>query len=295
MADRVLLVYDVPGWAWHHKARAIQRHLRDEFERLDILPLRDVKNVKMGKYHSIHFFGWLDGLKYQRVATAGISSHNFLYKHKAKALQRLPRYRALTAVSAELYGKLRELDLNQNIYLCENGVDCEMFTPRRNDGPFTVGWVGQPSRKPLDQHGYETHWLPLKERLQSAGVRVAELSRTWQNAMPHADMVKFYHDIDVLVHTGLMTGTPNPMFEAAACGKPTVSTPIGCAPEFIVHGSNGLTGAGWRFMETVLLTRSRDEWEEMGRRARIDVVANWQWKDKAREWLPVLQAHRRVL
>lgn len=295
--DRVLLVADVKGWAWWHKALAIQRHLQNEFERLDVAVLKDMPKINKSRYHSIHFFGWQDGLKYQGIATAGISSHNFLHKQTEKAKKRLPRYRALTAVSKELYEILKARRYNSNIHLCENGVDCDLFTPKRNDGPFTVGWVGQPSKKPLDQHGYETHWLPLKKRLLNAGICVAELCRTWQNAVPHEEMVPWYRAIDVLVHTGRMTGTPNPLFEAAACGKAVVSTPIGCAPEFIVNGVNGYLIEGEEDAYETLLTmnRRRDLCNVLGEQARVEVQKSWQWRDKAREWLPVLKDYRRVL
>ena len=33
---KLLLVADVPGWAWDHKAHALKRHLKNEFDEIRI-------------------------------------------------------------------------------------------------------------------------------------------------------------------------------------------------------------------------------------------------------------------
>lgn len=291
---RVLLVYDVNDWAWHHKARALQKHLKSHFEKIDIKSLKELQKSDLNKYHSVHLFGWADRPGWTPHSTCGVSSHNFEHKI-AKAKKLLPKYRAITAVSMMIYSKLKKKKLNKNIYLCENGVDTEMFYPKQNDGQFTVGWVGQPTELPHDQHGYTTLWKPIRQKLDRVGIKYKEIKNTWKTAIPHKEMVKFYHSIDVLVHTGRMTGTPNPAFEAAACGKAVVSTKIGAISELCcaeIVENDPIDEIRHMIGE---YNNDRTMCVFDGMELHREICEEWTWKKKALEWLPVLKNHARKL
>ena len=107
---KVLMVFDVKGWAWHHKARAIQKYLNDEFDKISIVSLKEFHRGLFAKYNTIHMFGWLDkkGLigKY-KGHTAGVSSHNFIYRHPEKAKKYMRKYGALTATSRIIEKELK--------------------------------------------------------------------------------------------------------------------------------------------------------------------------------------------
>lgn len=194
---------------------------------------------------TLHIF--LDGMKvphiifYPQRGSLAITL-NFCILKKASVI--FKKYKAVTAVSRKIYNRLKEYDFCENLYLCENGVDEKMFVPERKERgkKLVIGWVGRPSGDcgEMDQHGYNIVLSPLMEKLRNdSRFEFRLFQRTYMNAVPHSDMVKYYNSIDVLIHTGHMTGTPNPIFEAASCGKAVICTTIGAAIDMIDNGLNG--------------------------------------------------------
>jgi len=312
---KVLLVADVPGWAWDHKAHAIQKNLYEEFDAIDIAYTHSFRANFFMDYDAVHFFGWIEGNLYADGSTAGVSSYNYEWKHQRSAWRALPRFKAITAVSRMLYERLKGQKLNKNIYCTPNGVDEEMFYPKKvNEGAFTVGWLGQPTggrigkladneKGPIDQHGYENVLAPLKERLKDIGINYISIEKNHTNALPHDSLCDFYNKCDCVIHTGYLTGTPNPIFEAAACGKAVVCTRVGAAVDMIQDGVNGYVLDSYtnvREAEDTIgvfvkklkyLKDNRDLCRRMGRESRQIILKDWTWKQRARQWLPVLKKH----
>lgn len=319
---KLLLIYDVPGWAWHHKAVNIQKYLSNDFEKIDICSLKDFHAEKFSNYHHVHIFGWMDrkGMagRYKGFTT-GVSSFNYVYKHLARAKKFMPRYDAITAVSKQIYNDLKRRKLNKHIYYCPNGVDESVFYPApvKHD-KFIVGWMGQNTYggfsqgdSSIDMHGYQHVLLPLVESLKGhKQIEFRIMAKTFKNAVPHSDMVKWYNGLDLFLHTGFGTGTPNGIFEAMACGVPCVSTAIGEAPEVIEESYTPINGilikryfnkaeAADRVKQfkTLILwcEKDREKCKSMGDIARTIIEESWTWKQRAKNWLPVFRNHRKKL
>ncbi|MCP3683514.1 MAG: glycosyltransferase [bacterium] len=327
---KLLLLYDVRGWAWYFKSKALQKHLKKDFDKIDIMSSKNIKNNKwvFKKYHHISWMGWLEGKRWARQykgVSAGISSHNYYYKHFGMACLRLPKYDALTCVSRILYDEVKKWKLNKNIYLCQNGVDEEMFQPYpiKHD-KFVVGWMGQPTEGRLskgagsiDMHGYQHVLKPLVESFRgNKRIEFKIMAKTFKNAIPHKDMVKWYNGLDLFIHTGLGTGTPNPLFEAMACGVPCISTAIGAAPEVITHEKldiggclikNGfLVGRYHNKEEALKVThdfglliksaeQQREVYKKLGVNARQTIEQSWTWKQRSKAWAKVFKKHGKKL
>lgn len=304
---KVLMVTDTPNWAWMRKAKAIQRCLNDDFKKITVIHLKQFHKGLMEKYHHVHFFGWMDRRKIAgkyKGLTAGVSSHNFEYRHPEKARVYLPKFSAITANSMLIYNKLKEWNLNKHIYYTPNGVDEEEFCPNpTKHDKFVVGWTGQPSGKGLtregglDMHGYHNVLLPLVESLKDEkDIEFKIMTNTSKNAVPYSEMPKFYNSLDLFVHTGFGTGTPNPAFEAAACGVPVISTAIGAIPELIVDGQNGFKFERFYnkkdaiiriddMREAILYMYNHDDSRlQMGKSIRRCIEKDWTWKQRSQAW-----------
>lgn len=317
---KVLLLYD-KIWAWYFKAMAIQKHLGQGhgFKKIAVASnkwIRKNPNV-LKKYNHIHYFGWLDGrqvaLKYKGV-TAGVSSHNYFYRHWDIARNVMNRYGALTCTSKIIYDDLKKRKLGKLLYLCQNGVDEEKFQPDpvKHD-KFVVGWMGQPthgkfsrSDKSIDMHGYQHVLQPLVESMR--GNRAVEfniIAKTYKNAISHDAMVKWYNGLDLFLHTGFGTGTPNGVFEAMACGVPCISTAIGAAPEVIEDGVNGYLVQRFynknealsraKKFKSIILNVASNRCNETGENARKTIEQSWTWKQRAEAWAEVFRNHKRKL
>lgn len=125
--------------------------------------------------------------------------------------------------------------------IVEDGVDLGLFTPQ-NIGRFqdisqrdlVIGWVGNSkwAAELEDFKGVNTILKPAIEKLQSKGERVVSFFADRQERfIPHDEMQNYYKDIDVLVCTSKIEGTPNPVLEAMACGVPVISTDVGVVPQ----------------------------------------------------------------
>jgi glycosyltransferase involved in cell wall biosynthesis len=309
---KILLVYDVKGWAWHHKSVALKKYIGHEFDRFDIIPKKKFHKGMLKKYHSIHFFGWIEGKKYAKYSgvTSAVSSHNYLYKHFDRAKKLMPKYNCLTCTSKILHHELTHRGMNKNIYLCQNGVDETIFTPgkkTRDLDKFIIGWVGQPTKGTMadDAHGYQNILLPLMESLKDVKeIKFNVIAKTFKNASPHSSMPSWYRELDLFIHTGYSTGTPNPLFEAQACGIPAISTSIGAAPE-LLNGFNGWTVFRYYnkpdtkycvsdFRELIFKAKDMNL-ADMKKNARRIIESNWTWKQRAKLWLKPLKKHGKKL
>jgi glycosyltransferase involved in cell wall biosynthesis len=303
---KVLLVVDVVGWAWYLKAKELQKHLPYDVE---IKCLKDFSNKDFANFDSIHSFGWYCGGRHNRM-TSAISSHNYKLLHAGTSRKALPGFAGLSCVSSELYELAKKEKLNKNLYLCCNGVDEEKFYPDYNkNDKFVVGWVGQKtsgtlSRKPYDIKGYEHILLPVMERLKlQKNIEFLVHPNNHKNAIPHSKMPKVYHKMDALISTSFLEGTPGSVFEAAASGLPVISTSVGCVPELITTGENGIIVPRYKnkndakrvvniFAKKILfLSKYRDIARAMGEKNREEIEKNWTWKDRSKQWIPLLENH----
>lgn len=122
-----------------------------------------------------------------------------------------------------------------------DGVDLSVFRPdklerfeRMNDRPIVVGWVGNSAwaNHLGDPKGVHTILKPALEQLTREGVPViAHFADRQQRMIPHAEMPAYYGEVDVLICTSEIEGTPNPVLEAMACGVPVITTDVGVVPQ----------------------------------------------------------------
>jgi len=120
-------------------------------------------------------------------------------------------------------------------------------------------------------------------------------------------MIKYYQGLDLFLHLGSATGTPNPLFEAAACGVPGISTSIGAAPELIKPEHNGylmpryytkeegLTVAKNIADRILYLERNRDIVCYMRKQARAEIENSWTWEQRSLAFHEMFQRHRKAI
>ncbi|MDB6164520.1 MAG: hypothetical protein JWL98_1952, partial [Xanthomonadaceae bacterium] len=102
----------------------------------------------------------------------------------------------------------------------------------------------------------------------------------------------FYRDIDVYVCASHSEGTPNPCLEAAACGVPVVTTPVGNMPELIVDGENGcfFDGTAHGLAEKLALLRDSPALtSQWGARIRTSIEA-WDWRHQSERYAQMFDA-----
>lgn len=283
---RVLVIADVPNWAWARKATALKRYLAGRIDvsivySTDTSTTMAIRKAEHDLYHTFEVSqvgtvpqGW--------PMTTGITAHvvqTWEEKRPGQVREWAARAVGFHANSRMLQREL-EAHLGRDVYYVPNGVDETFFRRTRKraaGGKLVVGYVARPNVR----KGPEI----VEEACKRAGVEFRPVVRTWKTALTAEQMREFYQDIHVLAVSSDMDGTPNPALEAAACECAVVSNRIGNMPEFIRDGVNGFlterTLDGLTASLSHLATRDRDRVEAMGRAARAAILDDWTWQKRA--------------
>ena len=299
----ILLVPDQPGWAFDFLADDLARFASSQYRFTKMFKHNLPDDEDYRRFDTVYFFWWGKtsikdaerlGIPSQRCMSV-VSSHNSWLKKgwTPKELGRVLRfYPAVGAISAELYRLISAV--HPKVFLTRHGIDPEMFhetrpiPSRRADERLIVGWAG--SRKHPSK-GFAEFIEPAVSALEGVELRVATRAgevhaagRTYERR----EMVSFYNDIDVFLCASEHEGAPLPVLEAGACGRPVISTAVGIVPELIEDGANGLivereVDAFVRAMATLRDDRSRAQ--QMGRRLQTDVLRDWTWSVRIREYV----------
>jgi glycosyltransferase involved in cell wall biosynthesis len=234
MKPRVLVLADVPTWAWGRKALAYQHHLADQF---DITVGYHTAPPRFDAFDLVHLFEVLQvgaltpyGPHRAFKAVAGLTAHVWRTWGTARMRAWAAQVDALHGNSLLLVKDLQPF--HERVYYTPNGVEPLVYQRRVERGASVVfGHVGKPNpRKGGDL---------IVTAAREAGVELRLIQRTSKLALSEAEMVDWYQGISVMVCASNMDGTPNPLLEGAACGCALLSTPIGNMPEFIERWQNG--------------------------------------------------------
>ena len=305
----VLLLTDVDGWAWDLKAKKLKKYLPYN---INIIKQNNFSKKIINDYNSIHSFGWMISSENSKISTA-ISSHNWRMAFLNDAKNNIPKFNGLSCVSRELYDIAKFEKLNKNIFLCSNGVDEQLFVPNKkiiNKNKFTIGWISQKTngnlnKRPCDMKGYQHILLPLIDRLKEyKDIEFLIHTNNSSNAIDHSMMPSIYNNMDLYICTSLFEGTPNGVFEAASSGLPVISTSVGCVPELIRNGHNGILLNNYKnnidvintinsFVSNILfLKENREFCKIMGYNNRLEIEKKWTWKERSKQWIPLLENGR---
>ena len=245
---KVLLIPDVPGWAYDIIAKQICPYFIEYDPSImymkDIISGKD--NFSFEDYDVVFVFFWYDGFtKLMNVKNydsskicLGVHSHNSWIKRNLsvsdvkKVLQQFP---VIGCTSKKL---VKIFDNHPNVVYTPSGFSPDLFHPRPLppfDGVLKVGWAGDPdSSHHGDVKGYYSIIKPVIDELDF----VELVSQTKQDKTQYEKMEFFYSQCHTYVNTSLNEGSPLPVIEAMACGRSVITTDVGIAPE-VINDSNG--------------------------------------------------------
>jgi len=283
MKKKILLMVDVPNWAWAYKSNQIKRYLGDEFDFSIWYQSKKVKSAPFdNSYDSYVSFSpiYLNMLRKGGISKnkilVGVTSHSGYDKHlRGKKLHNLCA--GIYLNSKMLYNMSSE---NHNkLFYVPNGVDTKLFVPKGKEfydskRELVVGYVG----KPTEEKGLSNFIRPAVNKVKN--VKLETNTSNCHTSIPLERMPKFYHNIDVYIVASVMDATPNPALEAAACGVPIISNEIGNMPEFIVDSVNGFINKerdiNFYVDRLNYFKNNPDRLIEMGIQSRKTAVS-WDW------------------
>ena len=280
---KILFVVDVPGWAWFKKSEAIQRCLRDEFKADVWWPGKCVIPKGFDLYLTFcpPMLEHLRGVERERKVTGTTGYIRFDEWFVGDKAFYEAEVAALHANSLSLLERIKLY--HDNVFYVPNGVDTSLFKQQdltKKDG-LVVGFVG--SEYSIVYKGLVDYILPAT---LVAGVKLSTNLCIHLNKFSEQKMVSFYKEIDVYVVASVEEGTPNPMLEAASCGRPVISNRVGNAPEFVINGESGFLVERSMKSYVEALQYFEDTPKEvlrMGLNARKQ-AEKWDWKIQAENY-----------
>ena len=303
---RVLCIVDRPGWAHDRKTRALAAALAGEYQLVTGYQ-SEVTEADIDAADLVLVYYWLQIRHSRRLRRAfervrdrlmlGACSEYELERRWRKPglamLASLPR-----AVFANNLKLARELEatLGRPVFYTPNGVDTSFFQPAAASpppAPLRAGWAGSLKNQTSAHRGVHKLIVPAVAAVEGAELCLAAREERWRGP---EEMREFYQSLHVYVCASRSEGTPNPCLEAAACGLPVLTTPVGNMPELIRDDENGLFVT--RDIDDIAakLRRLRDDpqlRERMGRAARAAVEA-WDWRQQAPRYAEMFEAVRRT-
>lgn len=307
----VLLVCDRFFWSYHAIAIALQTYNPYPDMTMDILSWKedevkfwDIEHqydrvLLMG--HQIletKFRNWLK-VDSERWLTGVHSHHAFDPDLKTtpdkdvnpptRLMRFLAAFKGVNAVSERLTKLFKSNGLT-DIFYTPNGVDSHAFrpfTPLRTSGQLRVGVAYTPKHD--NRKGVQEFIVPA---VKMAGMQLVEAkARSDQHVLPK-DMPTFYNDIDIYVCASSSEGFSIAVLEAAACGRPVISTRVGGSTELIMHGTDGflVNRSVTHIFECLnYLDKNRDKLVDMGRKMRENVETHWDWKIRSKDWISFIR------
>jgi glycosyltransferase involved in cell wall biosynthesis len=276
---KVVFICDVSGWAWDLKSQQLKKYLSNDFD-IDIECVHNKPfDISPTKYDVYFTYGYSF---IKRLVKAGVPYKKRitgLTAHRDKSILQ-PRMKEAYATHANSKLLLKFLKtMHNNTYYLPNGVDEEMFHPIKPIPKYrdniVIGHIAK--ENPLKGHNDY-----IKPAIEKAGADHFYHHVNHLNKVPHEQMVPMYQEFDCFIVASIEDGTPNPALEAAACGRPIISNPIGNMPEFIKDGYNGFLLPDRNvddYVRKIIWMRDhRDKMIEMGNNARKTVEEKWTWK-----------------
>jgi glycosyltransferase involved in cell wall biosynthesis len=244
---KILVLADVPGWAWDHKGRQYVQHLNGSDFDVALAYHATLDTFDVTSFDLVHCFEVSQlrafPLDYPVPIVAGLTAHVWRTWTSSRMHEWAARCVGLHGNSVMLVDDLKRF--HERVYYTPNGVDPEFWRPARPTGasgafpatpdrraiPFTVCHVGKPNPRKGS--------ALIIEACRRADVKLLLCQRTSHIKLPPEQIRRLYWNAHVQITCSDMDGTPNPMLEAAACENIPISNPIGNMPELIVNGVNG--------------------------------------------------------
>lgn len=201
-----------------------------------------------------------------------------IYYKETKMMSR--RVAAFMCANKYLYERFKKT-YHTKCFYAPGGVDTELFKPSKKkwgDIP-RVGWAGSKT-----SYGKDIRGLPMiQDACAHLGYVFKPAYREDKWRTPD-EMVQYYHnDIDIYIDAFAAAGRQNGLLEAAACGLPIVSLPVGIGQELIDAEA---------CVKIEMLTESMIEglkmaWEyknTLRKKAMPYIQKEWSWKTHVERW-----------
>ncbi len=284
MKIKVVVLYDVRGWAWWHRARNIKKFIRKDI-RVDMAKYTD--KVDYEKYDLIILFecSLIHFVPEQYRGKVVLGTSTTIASYLEDLTEFLKEHGCIAGLVNNLtaYEMVKE---NGLFYCCENGVDETFFYPCSHPrDPVIACWIGNADSVGNKGLGLiQTACVQTNVKLIYKNVNARDGDTS--NIISH-DQIRdnFYHKASFYICASETEGTPNTALESLSCGLPVVTTRVGNMPQVICSGINGYFAE--RSVKGIVKGIERllgSDIKTLSRNARESILNGWTWQAKVKNY-----------
>ena len=282
----VLVVYDRPGWAYHRRAAALEKHAPPGFDvrtatvaevTRDWTPLTGRRLVFLLDYAHTQLFR--QQMEMRAPQALLVTSYN------ADENRRQDWWSQICGASDWVVcvnrSRFFHRGAQRNCCAISNGIDTEIFRPTVpvEQRPDRALWCG---RRVGGHKGWERVLLPLVEELPKHGFQTDfRLVENDGQQLDTGEMVQWYNTGAYILCASDSEGTANPVTEGAACGCVPVSTKVGNIIEWGMSRKNCMLvrADARQFVDGLLYARQNKRRLSAG--AVLEMRERWDYRRRA--------------
>jgi glycosyltransferase involved in cell wall biosynthesis len=287
---KILSITDSYNWATYFRADNLKRSLRQYS--FDIVSFRDINKVDLNSFDIVYVTNWpIYGYIRHKISrkrkyklVTGVSSH--IGRKSASDMRGFfSIFDAIGLSNRFLVDEFSKGNFKKIVYT-PFGVDRNTFYSKTDPEDFrgVYGWVGNNSR-PVKRFDH------IKKAFKDLGsdytLKVVDNTAGYTREQ----MANFYNSIGTLICFSESEGTPNPVLEAAMCGRPIISSNVGNVPELMLNiksfspadNAQKLVGEIRRYNSPATDLNS------IGREVGEAAASDWTWKRRSRDFVKLFE------
>jgi glycosyltransferase involved in cell wall biosynthesis len=291
--NRILILADVPGWAYDRRAKALKKYAPSGWE-VDVKYGGELKLIDFLPYDLVFDIDYSAAAGTKQWLRNSGSKAKFVVSHNADERR-----------CRELYSRNQQLaDLvifnNHAAYhsfgsppgSCNisNGVDLEDFYPTGQDRSDSALWTGGEGKK-----GHKDFLVPFCEKCPEVNVKTKPVQAgSWKDGFPTDElwgtdrMRDFYNGSKVVLCFSETDATPNYVLEGMACGLVPVTVRVGNAMEFGRHNENLIfVDRDFNSFKTGIELAISD-YDYLSSQA-LATISGWGWESRSKVFFDVFQ------
>lgn len=230
---KLLLTYDVEGWAFHLEVQALAWFLETlapgEF---DITMTRGAHAKNGEGFDVVYSSAYYDlRLADHPKSCSQLSSHSFWDRPEEGWPGHLLRWKYLGLKNSGIVKRLGDYHPQTRLFGHMVNPETLSYVRRRRGEGFVVGFAGHVASA---NKGFKL----IEEGAARAGaeLRVAD----YATRIPPAEMPAFFHSLDAYICMSKREGGPRTGLEAMLCGAPLVTTRVGQVGDIVEDGTHAL-------------------------------------------------------
>ncbi len=285
---KILIITDSYNWATYFRAENLKKYLI-QYE-IDIVSFKDISKYNLDNYNVVYITNWpIYGYVSDKISTkrkyklvTGISSHI----GRKSADQMTGFFRKFDAIGTSnmiLYKEFLSAKL-PSIYT-PFGANSDTFVKKTNLNKFknVFGWVGNKDRAVKRFSQIEKIFLELGKEYT---LKVVDHTRNFT----HSKMCEFYNSIGTIICFSESEGTPNPILEAAMCGRWIISPSIGNVPE-LTMGIKHFRPAGnvLDLKKQIMSAANNQDLDLLGEMVLKEATQNWTWEMRSKNFIELFE------